>query len=125
MKIPMKLFFVFALTILLPAAARAEVPMGTQIEIEFLLDYMGRSGCQFFRNGTWHDSRAAQDHLRTKYRYLVDMDRVGTAEEFIERAATASSISGTPYAVRCNGGTAETSSMWLRDELVRFRQASS
>jgi len=101
--------------------ARAEPPTSVQIEVNFLLGYLEGSRCEFYRNGTWHDSKAAQAHLRDKYKYLVARNLVNTTEQFIERAATESSLSGQAYEVRCNGGAAVKSSQWLRDELARFR----
>jgi hypothetical protein len=29
---------------------------------EILLDYVAASGCQFYCNGSWHDSKMAQSH---------------------------------------------------------------
>ncbi len=52
------------------SVTRAEAPTGVQIEVNFLLAYVEGSGCEFFRNGTWHDSKTAQGHLRDKYNYL-------------------------------------------------------
>jgi uncharacterized protein DUF5329 len=101
--------------------ARAEPPTSVQIEVNFLLGYIEGSNCEFYRNGTWHDSKTAQTHLRTKYKYLMARNLINTTEDFIERAATESSFSGQAYAVRCNGGAIVTSSQWLRDELARFR----
>jgi hypothetical protein len=92
-----------------------------QIEVNFLLGYIEGSGCEFYRNGTWHDSRTAQAHLRDKYKWLVARNLINTTEDFIERAATESSFNGLPYAVRCNGGATLPSNQWLRDELARFR----
>lgn len=102
-------------------AARAEPPVNVQIEVNFLLGYVEGSGCAFYRNGTWHDARTAQAHLRDKYNYLAARNLITTTEDFIDRAATESSLSGRPYAVRCNGGAMVTSSQWLRDELARYR----
>jgi hypothetical protein len=44
-----------------------------------------------------------------------------TAEDFIENAATHSSVSGRPHLVRCAGKGAITSSQWLRNALERYR----
>jgi hypothetical protein len=101
--------------------ARAEPPIKVQIEVNFLLGYVEGSGCEFYRNGSWHDSRTAQAHLRDKYNYLAARNLIRSTEDFIDRAATASSLSGRPYEVRCNGGAVVTSSQWLRDELARYR----
>ena len=112
---------VLILGLLSAPVARAEPPTSVQIEVNFLLGYLEGSGCEFYRNGTWHDSKAAQAHVRSKYKYLVMRNQVNTTEEFIERAATESSLSGQPYEVRCKGAASVTSKQWLRDELARFR----
>ena len=121
MNVQLTMGSVLMLGLLLVPVARAEPPTSVQIEVNFLLGYLEGSRCEFYRNGTWHDSKAAQAHLRDKYKYLVARNLVNTTEEFIERGATESSISGQPYQVRCNGGATVTSSQWLRDELARFR----
>jgi len=109
------------LGVLLVPVARAVPPINVQIEVNFLLGYVDGAGCQFNRNGTWHDAKAAQVHLRDKYKYLVARNLINTTEDFIEKAATESSFSGQPYEVRCNGSATLTSKQWLRDELARFR----
>jgi len=104
-----------------PAPAPVQAAVQVQVEVNFLLGYLEGSKCEFYRNGTWHDSQAAQAHLRDKYNYLVAKNLVGTTEQFIERAASTSSLSGEPYKVKCNGAAVMTSQQWLRDELARFR----
>lgn len=101
--------------------AFAEPPTNVQIEINFLLGYVEGTGCDFYRNGTWHDSRAAQAHLRDKYKYLAARNKINSAEDFIEKAATESSFTSLAYKVRCNGGTPLPSNQWLREELARLR----
>jgi hypothetical protein len=109
------------LSLLVVTAARAEPGIRVEVEVNFLLGYVEGAGCAFNRNGTWYDSRAAQTHLRDKYKYLVARGLVNSTEDFIERAATASSLSGQPYEVRCGGNATVTTNQWLRDELARFR----
>ena len=121
MNIRLTMGSVLMLGLLLVPVARAEPPTSVQIEVNFLLGYVEGSGCEFFRNGAWYDSKTAQAHLRDKYKYLVARNLINTTEEFIERAATESSLSGHPYEVRCNGGATVTSNQWLHDELGRFR----
>jgi hypothetical protein len=48
--------------------ARADPPASVQNETSFLLGYIEGSGCEFYRNGSWHDSKEAQMHLRDKYK---------------------------------------------------------
>jgi hypothetical protein len=118
-----KSFFGLVLALALVQGAQAgptPTPAAT-VEIDYLLDYLGKSGCQFYRNGTWYDSGAAKAHLRYKYDALVKRGQVGTAEDFIEKAATQSSLSGLAYKVRCAGGPEVSSSQWLRDALARYR----
>ena len=112
---------VLMLGLLLMPVARAEPPTSVQMEVNFLLGQVEESGCAFYRNGTWSDSKTAQAHLRDKYKYLAARNLINTTEDFIERAATASSFSGQAYEVRCNGGATVKSKQWLRDELARFR----
>ena len=92
-----------------------------QAEIAHLLAYLGTSGCEFQRNGTWYSSKEAQAHLEKKTQYLAKHSQIGSAEDFIDKAASASSMSGQPYLVRCAPDQAVPSGVWLRAELVRFR----
>jgi Family of unknown function (DUF5329) len=103
-------------------AARAEPPAGARLEINHLLGFIEESGCEFNRNGTWHDSKAARAHVRGKYEYLLGQNLINTAEDFIEGAATKSSVLfGEPYTIRCGGDPPLRSSQWLSTELARYR----
>ena len=112
---------ILMLGLLSAPTAQAEPSSAVQIEVNFLLGYVEGSGCEFYRNGTWYDSKTAQAHLRDKYKWLVARNLINTTEDFIRRAASESSFSGRPYEVRCNSGTLVTSKQWLGDELARFR----
>ena len=105
----------------LHSAALAAPEPRVQAEIAHLLDYVATPGCQFNRNGSWHDGAEARRHLRKKYDYLVKRDLVANAESFIQHAATASSMSGKDYLVRCGGGKAVASAAYLKEALARFR----
>ena len=100
---------------------RAALPRSVQAEVDALLASIEASGCSFYRNGSWHDSKAAVAHLRDKYDYLVARDLIATTEDFIERAATKSSVSGQPYEVRCGSSAAVTSSQWMYGKLAFLR----
>jgi hypothetical protein len=121
MNLQVKFGSILMLGFLLAPAAHAETPTSVQNEVNFLLGYVEGSGCQFYRNGTWHNSKDAQVHLRDKYKWLVARNQINTSEDFIEKAATQSSFSGLAYAVACNGGAAVPSKQWLRAELARLR----
>jgi hypothetical protein len=103
--------------------AHAELSTAARGEIEALLSRLAVSGCQFKRNGTWYTAAEAQAHLQRKLDYLADRGAVASAEQFIERAATKSSMSGQAYRVRCGGQPAVPSSLWLYPELQALRDA--
>jgi hypothetical protein len=102
-------------------AGSAEPDEVARAEIAHLLQHLESSGCQFQRNGSWYAPARAASHLNQKYEYLLKKGLVTSAETFIERAATESSASGKPYAVKCGDAAAVPSATWLRDELLRFR----
>jgi hypothetical protein len=101
--------------------ALAQQPAQAQREVDHLLDYVARPGCEFNRNGTWYDGQKAREHLREKYQYLEKRKMVPDAEAFVQRAATESSMSGKAYQVRCNGSAPTPSGPWLMEELKRYR----
>jgi hypothetical protein len=100
----------------------AESTPATKLEIEHLFSYLQESGCQFFRNGTWYGAKEAAAHLNKKYQYLQEKGLVPSTEAFIERAASASSMSGKAYRVRCGSNPAVNSADWFGAELERYRQ---
>jgi hypothetical protein len=102
-------------------AAKAQPPPNTQAEIEYLLQYIETSGCAFYRNGSWYDGAQARAHLRTKYDYLAKRKHIATAEDFIDKAATKSSISGKPYKIRCADNVEVESGPWLHQVLGQYR----
>jgi len=97
----------------------------TKQEIELLLERLSSSSCRFNRNGSWYEASNAATHLRDKYEYLLERGQVPTAEAFIERAASQSSMSGKPYRVRCPGQPEMPSAEWLRAQLKSLREESS
>lgn len=105
------------------SAAPAAPTAKAQREIDTLISGLGNSGCEFERNGSWHDAKAARAHLQKKYDYLRKRNMADTAELFIERAASKSSMSGKAYRVRCPGKTAEPSERWFRQRLQTLRAA--
>jgi hypothetical protein len=91
-------------------------------EIFHLLDYLGKSNCEFNRNGTWYSPQDAVQHVKRKYHWLLKKELVNTAEQFIDRAASRSSMSGEPYLVKCGDSDPVKSSDWFTEELKKFRE---
>jgi hypothetical protein len=102
-------------------AAHGAPSAQARADVESLLDAVDRSGCEFERNGTWHAAHDAQMHLRDKYQYLLIRSPIDTPEQFIDQVATRSSLTGTPYRVRCGSTPPTSSHQWLLDELARLR----
>ncbi len=92
-----------------------------QREIDGLIVALGDSGCEFERNGSWHSANKARAHLQKKYDYLRKRGMADTAELFIERGASTSSVSGKPYRVRCRGKAVETAGSWFQQRLTLLR----
>src|SRR5688572_26607993 len=104
-------------------AASGAVPNpSAKLEVEQLLARLAASGCQFHRNGTWHNAAEARAHLEKKYRYLLDKNLVRTSEDFISLAATKSSTSGKPYLVKCGDQEEVPSAKWLAAQLEKLRE---
>ena len=99
---------------LLPAGVSASMLE----EIDHLLNFIKTSDCIFIRNSSRHDSEEAVKHIEKKYNYLKK--RIKSTEDFIQGAATKSSLSGKPYMIICNGREMITAD-WLRAELKRYR----
>ncbi len=112
-----------AASLLIPLCALAAPAQKTRSEIGLLMDALAASGCQFQRNGNWHDAREAREHLQRKYDYLLKNDRVGNTEQFIDRAASKSSMSGRAYRVKC-GGLEQDAATWFGERLRQLRESS-
>jgi hypothetical protein len=86
--------------------------------IEHLCETVARSkGMHFVRNGKAYSPDDAAMFLREKLKAMGD--GVTTAEEFIDKVATKSSMSGKPYTVRFMDGREIPSADFLRAELAR------
>jgi hypothetical protein len=120
----MRRLALFLLTFCLAASgAAAPLSPAARTEIDGLLSGLGTSGCEFNRNGTWYSAPEAKAHLLVKLKYLEDRGAVQSAEQFIELAASGSSLSGEAYLVRCGREAPVRSSAWLRARLQQMRSA--
>jgi hypothetical protein len=110
-------------TFAVAASFAASLSPVARAEIENLLGRLEISGCEFQRNGAWHSAADAKAHLRVKLNYLDERGMVSSAEQFIERAATQSSMTGGAYLVRCGNAAPVPSSTWLSSQLQLMRSA--
>lgn len=112
-----KLMFI-TLTLSVLCVPFAQATNNTEQEIQHLFEFISQSDCIFIRNNTEYPAKEARDHMQTKYDYAKRW--VGSAEQFIDRIATKSSISGNRYQIRCQGKLLYTDK-WLKQELARYR----
>lgn len=119
----MRTFLASLLILLAVSANAAPLPPAARAEVDAMLTRLQSSGCEFNRNGSWHAGAEARAHLLKKLDYLEGKGLVQTAEQFIERGASASSMSGKAYLVRCAGKPPMESAQWLKAELQQQRAA--
>lgn len=104
---------------LLFAASAFAAPLTEQQKIDALIhDVETMPGTPFIRNGSSYDGKAAADHLRLKLRN--SWGRIKTADDFITRIASGSSMSGQPYQIRMANGMTENAEVFFRAELKRI-----
>jgi hypothetical protein len=112
--------------VLLVFASSASLPAdrdGLAVEVEGLLEFIRSSGCRFNRNGTWYEADEAAAHIDRKYRYALNKGLIGRAEDFIEYAASRSSVTGKEYLVWCKDAAPQKSAEWLTAALEQIRNA--
>ncbi|MEZ5488992.1 MAG: DUF5329 family protein [Gammaproteobacteria bacterium] len=110
------IFFLFIL-ILLPGRAGAEA---MDDEIDFLINSVGRDGCNLVRNGRKYSGREAREHLRSKRELNAKL--FNSTEGFIEIIASKSATSGNPYLIDCRGQPRQTSNAWFWSLLENYRE---
>jgi len=76
-------------------------------------------GVVFIRNGSEHSPVEAAAHLRRKL--AAANGRITTAEQFIDKLGTRSSMTGIAYRVRLADGREIDSATWLRQLLREVR----
>jgi hypothetical protein len=89
--------------------------------IAHLLEYVRTADVIFIRNGKEHSAEDATEHIEKKYNHYKK--KIKTPEDFIEKSATKSMMSGKPYQIRLKDGTVITCKDWLLSELQRYRNS--
>jgi hypothetical protein len=125
---PRAFLAVLALSIVMagPRASVAEdaAPESERRTIEALIaSVAGLGDATFVRNGKSYDASSAARFLREKWKSRAS--EVKTAEDFIERVASFSSMTSLPYRIRFADGREIQSRDYLRAELARIRDASN
>ena len=87
--------------------------------IAHLLEYVRTADVVFIRNGKEHSAEDAAKHIEKKYNHYKK--KIKTPEDFIEKSATKSMMSGKLYQIRLKDGTVISNKDWLTAELTRYR----
>jgi Family of unknown function (DUF5329) len=110
---------VLGVTMVLALAALAAPPAHEQSRIDRLIRFVEtQQGMKFVRNGTEYSCADAAKFLRGKMEKMGA--EVATAREFIEKIASKSSMSGTPYHVKFADGRLMPAAEFLAEELKRI-----
>ncbi|HEY4467156.1 MAG TPA: YfeK family protein [Klebsiella sp.] len=103
-------YTLFALLMTLPAWAKLNAH--EEARINAMLDALSqKKDLVFVRNGDAHNCEEAVSHLRLKLGNT--RNRIDTAEQFIDKVASSSSITGKPYIVRIPGNSDENARPYL------------
>lgn len=121
----MRLIFLLIAILLSSTSYAADSKDKLEKEIQHLFDYLKNSDCEFNRNGKWYNAEEAVKHINKKYQYLIKKGLINSTEQFIDRAASESSMSGKPYMVKCGESEPIKSSVWFKSELTSFREKTS
>ncbi|MGE4289729.1 MAG: DUF5329 family protein [Salinivirgaceae bacterium] len=82
---------------------KQQKPLNEEEKITYLIRCVEQlNNATFIRNGVSHDAKAAAAHLRMKREKAGK--RIKTVEQFIDRVASQSSITGTPYQIVYSNG---------------------
>jgi len=109
-------FCVLIALLLMPVATLADTK---DDEIDYLISSVGKSGCTFIRNGKRYSGSDARAHLKSKRRHNAHL--INSAEDFIQKLASKSSMSGKPYLIRCVGEDQQTANEWFTEVLMKYR----
>jgi hypothetical protein len=125
MKIRIFIVIIAAVVMLVSLQAGAEKKddnekqAGLDETIAYLLEFVRTSDVIFIRNGKEHSAEDAVKHIQKKYNHYKK--KIKTPEDFIEKSATKSMMSGKLYQIKLKDGTVITCKDWLTAELERYR----
>jgi len=112
------------LTLLLGASAllaQATPSAAEEQMIDTLIQRVSKmTAMVFLRNGNEYTAADAAKHMQAKYDYFKK--ELVTAEDFIDRCASRSEVTGQPYKVKLTDGAVRDANEFLNSELRALRQ---
>lgn len=122
-RITATLFTALTAGMLLVSEAFALSPQ-EETRVENLLTAVGKQEqLIFIRNGSEHNAAGAESHLRLKL--SKTKKRLDTAEQFVDKVASGSSISGKPYQVKRPGKDPVDAKVYLAELLAETDKAAA
>jgi hypothetical protein len=104
----------FLIPVLLCVNAGATQAPTERERIDAALARMDKSDLVFIRNDSEYTGKAAADHMRSKLKQAGES--VKTFDDFVDKVATKSSMSGKPYLVKYKDGSTTELAKWLREK---------
>jgi hypothetical protein len=84
--------------------------------VDYLIAQVEKSDCKFIRNGDEHTAKEASEHMRAKYNHFKK--EIKTPDDFIQKCASKSELSGKPYLVKRPDGSTEKCEDWMKNLLA-------
>ena len=111
------------LFLLTPCLLRGEQIDTVDKTVLHLIDHVAESGLTFIRNNDKYTAVEAAEHMNKKYQHF--RKDINTAEDFIERCASRSLLSGKAYLVINEQNEHVRTSEWLELELADYRERNT
>ncbi len=116
----MRYLCLIILMMLVMVPIKAAPDAKSKIEIDHLLAYIKSSEVIFIRNGKEYPVADGLKHIQKKFNHFNA--KIITSEDFIEKTATKSEMSGNAYQVKLKDNTKIDCGKWLLIELKKFRE---
>lgn len=111
------------LFLLTPCLLRGEQIDTVDKTVLHLIDHVAESGLTFIRNNDKYTAVEAAEHMNKKYQHF--RKDINTAEDFIQRCASRSLLSGKAYLVINEQNEQVRTSEWLELELADYRERNT
>lgn len=103
-----------------PLAAATPSEQEHKLIMALIARVQGMTTMKFLRNDEAHNAAEAAEHMQAKYKHF--REEIVTAEDFIERCASRSELTGKPYLVKLADGKPREARGFLMQELRAMRQ---
>ncbi|MGJ3703316.1 DUF5329 family protein [Variovorax sp. AFSI2.2] len=112
----------FAILLAAVAALAQATPSASEQKLidTLILRVSNMKTMTFMRNGDEHNAADAAKHMQAKFDHFKD--EIVTAEDFIDRCASRSEITGKPYQVKMPNGAVRDAKEFLTAELRTLRK---